>query len=205
MLVWNFLTARSVSQARAELAQERSRHAEAEGASREFEKAKKAVVELQNKANTIRQIDSRIDVAGVLGELSFLIDEKIVLRSVMFSAERFGHNQREKSETGNAVRVVGGGRGRRKAPLLGDVRFRVVLSGVASEASDVAELICKLEDSSYFCQVIPSFSRNTEVKCGTVRANKNLRASEFEISCYLANYRQEDLQYGSPAAVKSKS
>jgi len=63
-----------------------------------------------------------------------------------------------------------------------------VISGVASDASYVADLVCKLEDSPYFCQVIPSFSRNREIKVETGVAEENLRISEFEIRCYLANY-----------------
>jgi len=52
-------------------------------------------------------------------------------------------------------------------------------------------LICRLEDSPYFQLVYPSFSRNRNIKTGTNLAGENYPASEFEISCYLANYRQE--------------
>jgi len=51
-------------------------------------------------------------------------------------------------------------------------------------------LICKLDDSPYFCQVVPSFSRNKKMKVGTGLAGENFQVSEFEISCYLANYRE---------------
>jgi len=66
-----------------------------------------------------------------------------------------------------------------------------VISGVAADASNVAELLCRLEDSPYFQLVYPSFSRNRNIKTGTNLAGENYQASEFEISCYLANYRQE--------------
>ena len=95
---------------------------------------------------------------------------------------------------------------------VGDVRFKIVMRGIAADAGDVAALVCKLEDSPYFCQVVPSFSRNAEVKAanytsgqGSAKASeevpgarenirepdKSVQVSEFEISCYLANYREQ--------------
>ena len=47
MLVWNFLTARSVSQAKAELAQEKVRQAQAKNAAEEFTKVRNAVIKLR--------------------------------------------------------------------------------------------------------------------------------------------------------------
>jgi len=71
---------------------------------------------------------------------------------------------------------------------LGNVRFKVVIKGIALNASDVAELICRLEDSPYFCQVVPSFSRNIKTKTGSGPDAMSNQVSEFEISCYLSNY-----------------
>jgi hypothetical protein len=87
-------------------------------------------------------------------------------------------------------------------PCEGDVGFKIVLDGVASDARDVAEFICKLEDSPYFCQVVPLFTRNKEIKITTSSAGRRggILASEFEISCKLANYRQE----GSYSAMTNK-
>ncbi len=188
MMVWNFVASHSISKATAELAQEAARQAEVESASREFAAVKSEVTRLQEKVKSIEEIDSKIDVASVLAEVSFLIDEKIVLDKVEFGAERFAGKQEGKSGSGSAVRVVRAKFGGKGAPLLGDVRFKVVISGVAADAGDVATLICKLEDSPYFCQVYPSFSRNRKIK---VRAGEDLQVSEFEISCYLANYHEK--------------
>ena len=95
--------------------------------------------------------------------------------------------------------------------LPGDVRFKVEISGIAADAGDVAELICKLEDSPYFCQVYPSFSRNSRIKAGTVpwlgsdssyTADDSYQISEFEIGCYLANYRQEQTYFAKEVQNK---
>ncbi len=81
------------------------------------------------------------------------------------------------------------------------MRFKVVIAGVAASAGRVATLICKLEDSPYFCLVYPLFSRSKKInpvgrkslsglKAGSSFDREDYRASEFEISCYLANYVQ---------------
>jgi hypothetical protein len=187
MIVWNFVATHSISKAAAELNQETARQAEVESVSQEFARIKREVTKLQKKVKSVEEIDSKIDVASVLAEISFLIDEKIVLKGVEFSAERIAGKQDGKPDRGSAVRAARAEFGGKGAPLSGDVRFRVVISGVAADGGDVAALICKLEDSPYFCQIYPSFSRNMKIK---VKAGENLQASEFEISCYLANYRE---------------
>ncbi len=84
----------------------------------------------------------------------------------------------------------------------------MVIRGVAADASNVAALICRLEDSPYFCQVVPSFSRTAVINAagspsfrsrtkspntkGSVQeTGGKIQVSEFEISCYLANYREQ--------------
>jgi hypothetical protein len=193
--VWNFIATHSISKATAEVAAGELRQAELESESREFAKIKSQVAELQKKAKSIEEIDSKIDVANVLAELSFLIDEKIVLGNVEFKAEKFTDKQQGKANPGSAVRVARAELGGKGAQSLSDVRFKIVINGMAADAGDVAKLICKLEDSPYFCQVIPSFSRNKKIKVGTSSAKEDLQVTEFEISCYLANYRQKEAYF----------
>ena len=93
--------------------------------------------------------------------------------------------------------------GNRGALPVGNVRFKVVINGVATDASDVAALVCKLEESLYFCDVTPLYSRNKQLQRkvnsasrpqtmerSTLQSRDSLRVSEFEISCYLKNYRE---------------
>ncbi|MHC4459881.1 MAG: hypothetical protein ACYS6W_02570 [Planctomycetota bacterium] len=187
MMVWNFVTTRSISKATSELTQETARQAEAQSASREFAAIKSEVTRLQKKVKSTEEIDSKIDVESVLAEISFLVGGKIVLNKVEFSAERFAGKQGNRPGRGSAVRAARAEFGGRGVPLVGDVRFKVVIGGVAADAGDVAALICELEDSPYFCQVYPSFSRNMKIR---VKAGEDLQVSEFEIGCYLANYRE---------------
>ena len=209
MVVWNFITTQSISKARAQFVQMETKQVEAEGLSIKLEELKGEFKGLQEKKETIEQIDSKIDVANVLAELSFLIDEKIVLKNVEFIAEKFKDSQQE-SQSPRVTNVVSAVRttlNEKQDLPLGDVRFRIVISGVAADGGNVAALICKLEDSPYFCQVVPSFSRNAVINTSgkpylnsktkddntnrSVQKNEGdgqIQVSEFEINCYLANY-----------------
>jgi hypothetical protein len=213
MMAWHLVSIRSVSKATAELAQMAPKQSQAQSVSGEFKKVESELAELQRKARVIEEIVSRIDVASVLAEMSFLVDAKIILSKVEFTAEQFDQTSEQKATSASVVRVASGSFGGKQAPLLGKVRFKIVINGVASDPSDVAELICRLEDSPYFCLVRPSFSRYKTVDAGssstaggdtrTAKTSGQMRTdaqpaaakyqvSEFEISCYLANYRQDE-------------
>jgi len=204
MVVWNFTAAYSISKAKAELVQMSASKAEAESTSAKLDRIKSEVARLQKKAESVEKIESRIDFASVLAEMSFLIDERVVLSKVQFFAEKFADEQQFKPNIVSAVRVAGIKIGDKGALPFGDVRFKVVISGVAADASDVATLVCKLEDSPYFYNVIPLFSRNKLIRRetnpavrpqisekGVSEPQENFRVSEFEISCYLANYHEK--------------
>ncbi len=207
MVVWNFIATHSISKASAQHAQMSTRQAEAEGLSAKFAELKGELRGLQKKVESIEEIDSKIDVASVLAEMSFLIDERIVLNKVVFDAEKIeGKKQGEPSpRAGAVVRAVRTKLSEKRNLPLGDVRFRVVIDGVAANAIDVASLICKLDDSPYFCQVVPSFYRTDEInvtsnpslRSGTKNVNSgreaggNIQVSQFKISCYLANYLEQ--------------
>jgi hypothetical protein len=170
----------------------------------EFAKIKGEAARLQEQARTVEEIDSKIDVANVLAEISFLVDRKIVLSKVEFIAEKFRNKQEEKPNSSSTVRAVAGNLSSKEALPLGNVRFKVLINGVASDASNVATFICKLEDSPYFCQVIPLFTRNKEMKTAANIGGEKFQASEFEISCNLANYRQEE-SYLAEKSQKGKT
>ncbi|MFX0199635.1 MAG: PilN domain-containing protein [Candidatus Hodarchaeota archaeon] len=216
MMAWSFIATRSISKARAQISQMATQQAQAKMVSDEHTGLEDEIRVLRKKAESIEEIDSKIDVASVLAEMSFLIDERIVLRKLEFIAEKFVNEQDTKKSpgVGTVVRVVQSSMRNKKELPLGNVRFKVVIAGIAADTNDVAALMCKLEDSPYFCQVILSYSRGSDeigiknassFRTGTnvvqgVEKNRNLvrdagaqgkiQVNEFEINCYLANYRQ---------------
>jgi hypothetical protein len=213
MMIWNFASLNSISKATAELAKMAAKQASAQGASKEFTTIKNEITQMQKKTQLVQEIDSRIDVASVLAEMSFLIDEKIVLKKVEFTAGKMLNQQQNQPNSGSAVRVATSSSNTKQQLPLGGVRFKVVINGIAADSSDVAAFVCKLEDSPYFCQVYPSYSRNKtmdkfEISAPRLRGDKLTPAgdpalrepeaggghqiSEFEISCYIANFRQDE-------------
>lgn len=190
MVVWNLIATNSISRATAQLSQQIREQSNAESASQEFARVEAQLGKLQEKAGVLNRIDSRIDVGGVLAELSFMMGERTALSKVEFIAEKFSEQRMSGTGTLLPVAVAGANLAGGKELWIGDVRFRVLINGVAPDGGDVAELICRMEESPYFCQVIPSFSRNRQVRGGGGRAEENLRVTEFEIGCYLANYAE---------------
>ncbi len=205
MVAWNFFAARTIAKAEAELVRITAGNTEVEAAMLKFAGLKGQVGVLQRQTALIEEIDSKIDVASVLAELSSLIGRRIVLSKVYLVAEKFAEREEAKRSrrTGRVVRVGRVKFSAKQTLPLGDVRFKVVIAGVAVNACDAAALVCKLEESPYFFQVAPSFSRNREINPASSRALRSsdlerpgqesrtsVKASEFEINCYLANYRE---------------
>lgn len=201
MLVSNFVTGRSVSRAQAQLAGVRAMEAAAKGSSARYAVITRQITALKKKADVLKQIDSRVNVGDVLAELSFLAGKKIVLTRVELIAEKFQDQQASGGAAGFAVRPAGSGGSGKEEFLLGDVKFKVVLGGIAAGASEAGEFVCRLEDSPYFCTVYPAFTRNKQIKTGSASAGQaqnggrisreqedNIQINEFEIGCYLANF-----------------
>jgi hypothetical protein len=214
MVVWSLAATHSISEAQAELTEMAAAAGQTDNVSAESVRLESKLKELRSRVESVRETDSRINVASVLAELSYLIDQRIVLRKVEFIAERF--EQKKQSESGQTagtvVRAVRATMNAQQTMPLGNVRFKVVIAGVAADASDVGMLMCKLEDSPYFWQVILAFSRDIEIakhntaplkretnpdsmtvqtKEDVEQGGLDIQASEFEINCYLANYREQ--------------
>jgi hypothetical protein len=214
MIAWNFITSYSTSKARAQTMQMATKQAQAEKVSAKLIDLKNEMNIYHQKESLVKKIDSRINIGCVLAELSYLIDERIVLSKIELISEKFEGNQKMSSsrKTAGAVRAVQSNFGINLNVPTGDVKFKVIIAGVAADASDVAFFIRKMENSPYFCQVVLSFSRNTDIQTqsgntpnpptdytsespNTVRDNqesdKKIQVSNFEINCYLANYHEE--------------
>jgi hypothetical protein len=189
IMVVNFTMSNYLSKSEAEIIRNTSQKLEAEKFLKEYEAAKNELARLKEKESLIGETGTKIDVAGVLGELSFLIDEKIVLTGFSLSGETFSDQTGIKSASGgNFVRSGKSTAGKGARQYLGDLRYKVTASGIAADAAAVAELICRLEDSPYFCQVVPLYSRERK----TESKNSGYAVTEFEVACYVANYEPSD-------------
>ena len=193
MVGYNTFTAHKINCATAELEQLEDHRAEAERITRRFDKLSRAIAEYQAEVDLLSRMDSRIDSAAVIAELSHIIGEHAVISRVEFTAEPVaGHGQAQR-RPGTAVRAAAPRHGARQTAPLGGVKFRILLAGVAAKPQDVAELVDRLGKSSYFRDVDPSGFRTTAIDVPTKGARgadskAKIEVSDFTITCYLANY-----------------
>ncbi|HEX42352.1 MAG TPA: hypothetical protein ENN81_09885 [Phycisphaerales bacterium] len=205
MVVWSLSAARSISYARADINDLAIAEASALAVTAQVASANTQLAALKARAAALQKIDSRIDVPAVLGELSYLIEHGIVLRRLELVGEKLRPDTPALPTTAvPAVRIARQGMPDAADQLpIGEVRFKVVISGLAGDSSDVAGLIVALEGSPYFNRVALSFSRTVlvghrgslESKSAANQTRQTpgpadaVAASEFEITCYLANCR----------------
>jgi hypothetical protein len=184
MVFWSSFTDYSIRSARAQLSQMRSMQVANSVPLFKYNKLMSRLNELSKKAQLIKDVDSKIVISNILAEFAFLIEERIVLSDLDIKAEEFKSADKSNYMNGPAVSVVQRAGTEEKLPLEGNIRFRVLMTGLAVNAADVAQLIRTLEESPYVCEVKPMFCRNKKLK--------DYQAAEFQVSCYIANYREEN-------------
>lgn len=207
MLSYNLTSEHRISRASAKIARLEDRRIEAQEVMAEFNQISRALGQQRAKADIIRRIDSRINVGAVLAEISHMTGEQVILNRVEFLSEPVAQAAPQSSDnSGSTIRAVARSNKSAQEVPLGDVRFRIVLAGAATDPADAAALVRKLDESAYFTRVSPSFSQpgklsiapkgpEVPVQGGVVplAAGKDtFQVTEFEIMCYLANYEEVD-------------
>ncbi len=204
MMIFNLTEIHRAGNAAARAADLEGQRAGAEAVVHEFGLLTKELNELKTRATLVEQMDSRLEVAAIVAEMSHSIGDSVVLRKLEMVAEPFGRPAEKEQAKGSAVRLAGRTAGAEKGPPLGRVKFRIVLTGVAAHPADVPDLVCRLEASPYFQRVQPSFYGSARVPAGTrpapgsqepvvtAKSSGVSALTEFEIVCYLANYKDVD-------------
>ena len=180
MVAWDWSAQHTISQMSAKLEATAGEYEKAEQILLQSSKVQEQITQLNAKAEIITGIipKSSAKPADVLVELSLLTDERIVLSNVELTAEQ---------TAGSKKKSV---RSKKSAIPFGDRRYKLVLSGVALDAADIGQMVCRLEDSPYFCSVTPSISRNKTLKSSTNNSDSKV-VTEFKITSYMSNFRQE--------------
>jgi len=184
MIFWSILTGHSIRSARAQLSQMKRIQMTNLAPLIEYNKLKGRLQRLSDQAGIIEVVDSKIIISNVLAELAFLIDQRIVLSEMDIKAEAFESGDKAENMSGSAFTTGKEAVGKQRLPLEENARFKIVMTGLAVNAADVALLIRTLEDSPYVRDVKPTFCRNKRLK--------DYQATEFQVSCYIANYREEN-------------
>jgi hypothetical protein len=203
MMTFNLTATHRASRVAADLASLEDERMHAEAVIHEFQTVTMQLNALKSKAELMEHTDSKIDVAAVLAEMSYLVDERVVLNRIDVVAKPYAQWRRMHGAQPEMLRPAQPPQ-RKDVGVAEDAVFEILLTGVASHASRVADLVCRLEESPYFRRVYPSFSRNAKVPFGGETASKvraggrgataanTFEVTEFEISCYLANF--EDVE-----------
>jgi len=202
MMTFNTTALRRVGKAAAQVAGLENQRVCAEAVVREFDGLTKRLNELKVRANLVAQMDSRVDIAAILAEMSHLVGDSIVLRKVEIQAEPLARTEEKEQAKSSVVRLGGPTANSGKEGLLGPVKSRIVLTGVAAHPADVPDLVCKLDASQYFQRVHLSFYGSAKAQTGAratpaapggpavSRTQGGGDVTEFEIVCYLADYQE---------------
>lgn len=200
MMIFNGTAIHRAGKAAAEAMRLENHRVGAEAVVHEFNVLTKQLNERKTRASLVEQMDSKVDIAAILAEMSQVIGDSIVLRKVEIQAEPFSRAEDKAART-SVVRLADRPGSSEKEKPLGRMKFRIVLTGVAAQPADVADLVCRLDGSAYFQRVHPLFYGNAKGQAGSrsvpslpdsgtaAKAPGVANVTEFEIACYLANYK----------------
>ena len=180
LVVWSFVVDHSASIADAKIKQRRNFIGINQGITSEYNQIKSELQRLKAKADLLDKLSPTVNFAHVVAELSFVVNENIMLSLLDIVAEEI-EKPEVKPTTAKAVVKLGSSvSASDEAITEADYRFKVTIAGIAAGAPEVATLISRLESSPYFCNIVPGFSKTKEIDGYLV--------TEFEISCFVANY-----------------
>lgn len=184
MVSWGFVINGHVSHVSAEVEEIQTAFEKARIRSEQAVDLKSQVAKMREKTTLLDKIEPRTKITAILGELSYLIGENVILSQLSLQNELIQNPEKKQAMT-SAVVVQGGGSQKNDqdnvVPVLPS-RCKVVLTGIAARPADAARLIARLEQTEYFDHVLPVFSKAKKIKDKDV--------TEFEIRCFVADYQQ---------------
>ena len=179
LVVWSFVNGLNVAKAKAEVEDIKLCSQTGENITTVYSELKKKYEVLNGNLELVGKVENKLCFSDVIAEISHLASENILVKEMHINSELFS----EEKKTGRASKASALENDDAVFPP-GPVKFKVTLKGLASDSLAVADLIKKLEQSSYFKNIIPGFSRNKEVN--------NIELSEFEVCFYINNYIEHE-------------
>jgi len=199
MMTFNLTALHRAGRVAADVSRHEDQRTRAEAVVDEFNLVTRELNQMKARADLVHRIDTRIDVASILAEISHIVDESTLLSKVDFVAEPLTPAADASRAKGPSARAVRSEDSQRELALEPST-LRIVLAGVAAQSSQVADLVCRLDESAYFQHVRPSFYGRSQVQVGPARTGSGktdasaagspamLDVTAFEITCTLANY-----------------
>jgi len=181
MMVWSFVVGQHVKSVSAEVEGIQSAFAKGKDRVQQTLKLKSEIDGLKQKAALLDKIKSRTETTAILGELSCLIQDNIILSKMSLSNQPI-EAFKNVSPASMAVVQIGSSK-QQQNPVIPETpsRVKVVLAGIAAQPADAASLIAHLEQTDYFEEVGLVFSKPKKVRDRDV--------TEFEICCFVADYQ----------------
>ena len=181
MLVWGLSTSYSVSAARGQVSIIKESLAINGPIGKRCGEYQLKIEDLKEQKKILDKLGQHTTMSSIMAELSYLCDDRIRIDKFTVVSESFRESMTGKAKV--SVRISSGATDGEPDLLELDLRMKVNISGLASDSSGVGSLISKLEQSDYFCHIVPGYSRPKAV------GDKDV--TEFEISFYVANYTLE--------------
>ncbi|MEN6428860.1 MAG: hypothetical protein ABFE13_26225 [Phycisphaerales bacterium] len=200
MMAFNLTATQRAARVAADVTSHAEQQASAESVVYEFDRLTKELNQLRTKADLVYRIDTRFDVAAILAEISHIVDESIVLSKIELVSEPFAKPAAKARPKGGVVGADDKSAAVQPETPLGNAKLRIVLAGVAIHPAHVADLVCRLDESAYFQQVRPSSYGKVQIpsrpaaEATGVKVPEMLDVTGFEITCYLANYIETEVQ-----------
>ena len=205
LVTYNAIATHRIARANADLARLEDRRFWAEGLVHEYDTVTEQLEARQAKVASIEQVDARIDLGAVLAEISYIIGDRVLLSRLEFTSEPLAAQEKTPERDRTAVRSASAARAPAQAASPGRERFRVALAGIAVDSAEVGALVRRFDESLYFQLVHPLYRDNT-IQIGTAESpasrasesetrrmgTRSISVTEFEITCYLANYVERD-------------
>jgi hypothetical protein len=185
MMVWSFVIGRHVTSVQAEVEDLRLA---SDTAKVRVDKAlllESEIAELQDQSTILETITPRTNLSAILAELSYLAGDNVMLSNLAIEKEELkAVEKQQKTAAANQVVKIGDDANMKQQQLVAGLpsRKKVVLTGIAASPADAARMLARLENSVYFEEVAPVFSKAKKIKDHGV--------TEFEIRCYVADYKQ---------------
>ncbi|MCI0498221.1 MAG: hypothetical protein L0Y36_00870 [Planctomycetales bacterium] len=184
MMLWSFIAGRHVERLHAEVTGIQTAFERGRVRIEQAQELEQQIAAMREKARMLTAIAPRTPVSSLMGEVSCLVGNNLILSRLSFQNEPLREDCPQGTSPSAAV-VQAAASGKQRPAAIPSVpsRMKVVLTGIAAAPADAASLILALEQTDYFEQVAPVFTRAKKVKDADV--------TEFEIRCYVADYRIE--------------
>jgi len=183
MMSWSFFIGQYVDRVHADVEDIQTIFETGKAKVEEGVRLQSEIASLQHQVRILDAATPRTNISAIIAELSYLIQDDIILSKLSFNNEEIKLDHEASSgPSGSIVQINASPQGNKASGVsLDPKRTRVVLTGIAAKPADAAALISRLEQSDYFQQVLPVYTKAKKIKEHDV--------TEFEIRCFVADYK----------------